>query len=308
MWQKHLIATVSILALLGAGTTASVAASKPVVQTAGDKDAAAPLDGETRLVVFNYDANLTYNILTREGMMTHLELGEGERIQGFYLSDSNRWKHLVSKDQGRVFIKPTQPGLFNSATMVTNQRVYELTFVSSEASDKPKNKTPWYQRVRWSVSDFDRDSGAFEGVSDFAKAPRAASPMAPSASLDPAMQQASPTALGAGGPRVSPDKLNFGYAIEGTAPFRPVSVFDDGKFTWVQMSESPTLPAMFLTNEKSGLEIVNYTVHGRYLMVSQLVPGLLLRLGDAEIRITRKASCTGFWCSSKTDSHSANGQ
>lgn len=293
MKQKYGAIALSLCILFG-GCVGQAIAAKTVVQTAGDKDAAPPIDNETRLVVFNYDSNLVYNILTREGMMTHLELAEGEKVQGFYLSDSARWKHLISKDQSRVFIKPTQPGLFNSATMVTTARVYELTFSSGTTP-----KSPWYQRVRWSINDFDKSGATFDGVSEFARSPRLAG-VGGIPGDDLAIALGSSGAAAGGGPVVSPDKLNFGYVIEGSASFRPVSVFDDGKFTWVQMSESPSLPAMFMVNEKGGMEIVNYTVHGRYLMISQLVPGLLMRLGEDEVRVVRKPKCSGFWCSGRT--------
>jgi type IV secretory pathway VirB9-like protein len=288
---------------LAAGIPAHAKGAGAVVKSAGgDKDAAPPVDNDTRLVVFSFDRNLVYNILTREGMMTHLELSDGEKIQGFYLSDSNRWKHLVSKDQTRVFIKPTQAGLFNSATMVTNQRVYELTF---NAGIGPKDQ--WYQRVRWNISDFEKDgASSYEGVSEYARAPRLPRNRADNFDADMNMAPMMPAADVSGMTKVSPDKLNFGYVVTGTSSFRPISVFDDGKATWVQMGDSPTLPALFLVNEKGGMEIVNYTVHGRYLKISQVVPGLLFRLGDEEVRVSRKPACTGFWCATPTGANNKN--
>lgn len=293
--------------LFSANVMAAPAVAKTqqqVVQTAGgsDRDAAVPVDNETKLVVFNYDNNLVYNIQTQEGMMTHLELAPGEKVQGFYLSDSARWKHLVSQDKTRVFIKPTLPGLFNAATMVTTQRVYELTFRSGKPGEH------WYQRVRWSINEFDMEagSGAVGGVSEFARAPKLSKGSSDPAAMPsdaelalmgmPSLSGPSFGGSSSGNPKVQPDKLNFGYVIEGDASFRPLSVFDDGKFTWVQMSDSPALPALFLINEKGEMEIVNYTVHGKYLMVSQLVPGLLLRLGESEVKVSRKPECTSWWC------------
>lgn len=307
--MKINLISVLIAAALSAGFSASaVAASKPgmVVQSAtATKDNASPVDETSRLAVFNYDDNLVYNILTQEGVMTHIELPVGETVQGFYISGDPRWKSLVTQDKTRVFIKPTLPGLFNAATLVTSSRVFELTFSSGRAGE------PWYQRVRWAISDFNSDatkSGtvSFDGVSDFSRSSSNRSSRS-GASLDfsntdfdtefDAPVKSSRSSRG--GPRISPEKLNFGYEISGGASFKPISVFDDGKFTWIQMSESPTLPALFMKNEAGEMEIVNYTVHGGYLMVSQLVPGLVLRLANEEVTVSRKSACSGFWCVGK---------
>lgn len=261
------------------------------VQQKKDQDEAQPVKGDTRLVVFNYDANLVYNILTQDGMMTHIELAPGETIQGFYLSDSTRWKHLVSKDKSRVFIKPSMPHIDNSATMVTTSRVYELRFRSGATGE------PWYQRVRWAGVDIEfPGAGVFEGVSEFAKNPPIERGALPAMRFESAAEFSTSRAHPAGSVPVQAEKLNFAYTIEGDASFRPHMVFDDGTFTWIQMGDGPTLPALFMVNEKGGLEIVNYTVHGRFLKISQLVPGVVLRLDDKEVRIGRKKQCSGWWC------------
>lgn len=281
---------------LGVHAQAAKAATKPAPKAVAqlDPDEARPVNGDTRLVVFNYDTNLVYNILTQDGMMTHIELAPGERVQGFYLSDATRWKHLVSQDKSRVFIKPSMPGVENSATMVTTARVYELRFKSGVVGE------PWYQRVRWAGVDIEFPGAAtFEGVSEFARSPgRSAVPTI--MQIEPAGAISAGMTSGRGAvPTVQADKLNFGYDISGSASFRPVMVFDDGKFTWIQLNENPSMPALFMANERGGLEIVNYTVHGNYLMISQVVPGIVLRLGNEEVKITRKgqSKCVGFWCS-----------
>lgn len=258
-----------------------------------DKDYAVPADEKTRLVVFSYDGNLVYKIPTQDGMMTHLELRPGEKVKGFYLSDSTRWKHVVSKDEARIFIKPTLPGLFNAATLVTNERVYELTFTSGGIGE------PWYQRVRWDVNQFDlaTGEGVFESSSENTRSGVRGgySGLAVMPEMDLAAVNSSGAQVG-GLPKISPDRLNFGYVIEGDASFKPLSVFDDGKFTWMHMSGSPSLPALFLLSEAGAVELVNYTVHGNYLMVSQVATGFVLKLADKEVRIVKKSECTGFWC------------
>lgn len=278
--------------------------AKPVSKSnvSFDRDAATPVDDSTRLVEFNYDEKLVYNVIAQEGLMTHIELAPNEKVEGFYMSDASRWKHHISGDKSRVFVKPMATGLFNAATLVTTARTYELTFSSVGAGE------PWYQRVRWLVNQFDmavhdgKVRSNFEGVSEFARRPvppATRSPIAMSgdsggfdlSDYSPATKEKASVL------KVRPEQLNFGYEISGKASFAPYSVFDDGKFTYLQLSDSPTMPAMFLLNEKGDMELINYVVKGNYLQVSQMVPGLLLKLGDEEVRITKRKPCSYFWCS-----------
>jgi len=270
--------------------------SKPALES----DVASVASASTRLVVFTYDGNLTYKILAKDQLFTHLELRPGEKVQGFYLSDTNRWKHHVSGDRERLFVKPTLPGLFTSGTLVTNRRAYELVFSSGPAT----GDAPWYQRVRWSIADegrvpYEEATGVYEGglLAD-SSAKHVGKDMGVERRLGSLLSTfGGADSVSSGAPLVQPDKLNFGYAIEGDAEFRPKAVFDDGKFTWVQITGSQSLPALFELHENGSAEVVNYVVHGDYILVSRLMNGILLKLGAKEVRVVRKPSCHGFWCS-----------
>lgn len=94
----------------------------------------------------------------------------------------------------------------------------------------------------------------------------------------------SPTGQGLGEP-------NFDYAITGNSAFRPVAVWDNGRFTWIQFTSTlQELPAVFAINPKNGLQIVNYTVsaNGTQILVNRLMPAFLLKLGDEEVRVSAK--------------------
>ncbi len=85
------------------------------------------------------------------------------------------------------------------------------------------------------------------------------------------------------------ERLRFSYAIEGDAPFRPQMVFDDGKFTWIRLAPNvQELPALFVLSGEE-VELVNYTQRGDYLLINRLVPGLLLKLGKAEVKVRNAA-------------------
>lgn len=251
---------------------------------------------DTRLVLFHYDPDLTYGVKTKDGLYTHVEIAKGDVIRAFYLSDTLRWKFHVSGDKRRLFIKPTVPGQFTAATLVTENRVYEMTFASVKGSED------WYQRVTWSYPSegSDKDAG---GDADGIFEEEASEPAA-IASVDvkdtkravarPGPQFDEPLPAGT----VDPKNMSFDYTVTGDATFKPVTVFDDGRFTWLRFDKvMQDMPALFMLNSEGKAEILNYTTHGDYIMVSRLTQGILLRLGNQEVRIVKnKKSCGLFRC------------
>ena len=276
---------------------------------------AMPLD--TRLVVFRYDPNVSYPILTRPGAVTHIALEPDETVQAFALGDTVQW---IVQDKGpHLFVKPTRADLFTSGTLVTTRRTYQLALRSSPPNGQ------WYQRVSWSVPDLlpiVRDGGApapGNGAAATAAAPAVSALQAGvAASRLPAVTAATGAATGPGatGPagasaaaapggasgvasaasrerRLDPVQLHFDYTIRGNAPFRPVRVLDDARFTYIQLPASmPEMPALFVLGETGEGELVNYTLRGDFLVVQRVAEQFVLRLGRAEVVITREAART----------------
>ncbi|MDE2343996.1 MAG: TrbG/VirB9 family P-type conjugative transfer protein [Betaproteobacteria bacterium] len=83
---------------------------------------------------------------------------------------------------------------------------------------------------------------------------------------------------------LDPAIINSRYRIDGDADFRPVRVFDDGRFTWIQVRSPQALPALFMVEEGNAV-LVNYVVKGEYFVVQRLMPEMLLKLGSAEVRV-----------------------
>lgn len=239
----------------------------PAVTLKNPKREAIRAHGNPRLVVFPYDRNNTYPIYLMEALNTHIEFPEGESVKTLSVSncgqDSPFWTCSISEDRRHIWIKPKAPELTNVGTIVTNRRVYEVSFHAVRPGQD------WYQRVTWDGGW--QDTGFFEFRDPPAQGKTAAG--APSRSAPPDQSPG------------SPEKLRFTYTIEGDAPFRPQQVFDDGKFTWIKLGPNvQELPALFVL-AGAEVELVNYTQRGDYLLVNRLVPGLLLKLGKAEVRV-----------------------
>jgi len=94
---------------------------------------------------FKYSPNVVFEIRARVGSFVNVEVPANEQIIGFYLSDTTLWRFVVAQDQSRILVKAGRAGLSNSATLVTNRRVYELSFLAVPSGQ------PWHQRVQWSA-------------------------------------------------------------------------------------------------------------------------------------------------------------
>lgn len=77
--------------------------------------------------------------------------------------------------------------------------------------------------------------------------------------------------------------LNFRYRLSGDKPdWRPVRVFDDGRQLFIEFGDAITvgdMPPLFATGEKGEAELLNYRVHGRYMIVDRLFDRGELRMG-----------------------------
>ena len=90
---------------------------------------------------------------------------------------------------------------------------------------------------------------------------------------------------------VFPGAPNFNYSIvsdDKSKGIRPIVVYDNGRFTWIQFPKTnQALPAVFYSGP-SGLEVVNMTPinDGATILVNRLMENFILKLGDAEVKIT----------------------
>lgn len=279
--------------------------AKPAKKAAADKpEKPAPIQPmampfDPKLIVFPYDPNYTYPILTRPGIFTHIQLAEGEVVTGWYLSDTLRWSSKVAASKRDIFIKPILAEEMETVgTILTNRRRYQLQFQTTE------NKARFYQRVSWEVSD-----DAFEDE-EALSAPAPRSPrgargqgggLPGSLSFDDEASPSGlplPTAAGASSVMtVNLERLNFAYEISGEAPFKPTMVLDDGRFTWIALPKVQDIPAIFALDAHGAGEMVVPVVRGDYYVISRLLPyGALLKLGSAEVRIrARNARCGGVF-------------
>ena len=88
------------------------------------------------------------------------------------------------------------------------------------------------------------------------------------------------------------EDLDFGFRIEGDAPFRPVRVYTDGKRTYIDLHPRyrGALPAV-LPGEDEENKTLNTRVaaNGERLIADRVIADILLQAGRARVRIRRDA-------------------
>ena len=95
--------------------------------------------------------------------------------------------------------------------------------------------------------------------------------------------------------RIPLDLIRTNYTIEGKADFKPWSVFDDGSKTFIRLPDQyQNFPAVFAwSNDQT--QLVNYSVEQHYIVVQGVHAGLVLKLGKAEVKITKESEHASSW-------------
>lgn len=219
---------------------------------------------DAQIATFPYRANKIYPVSIKPGMFTTFTLPKDEPIKQFAVSMPDAAEISVNAEANVAMLKLTGD-LTISATLVTDKRVYYMTISPSNGA--------WHQGVSWT---YDEHNMAGFGYRAPQAAPGAATTQPEFAPLEPDN--------GLGG------HPNFNYTFEGDAAVTPVSVWDNGRFTWIQFADNvQSLPAVFLLGP-DGPEVVNYVVQpgGKQIKVNRLMPRFVLRLGSAKATVAAK--------------------
>lgn len=256
---------------------------------------AIPMPLNAQMVTFAFDKDYDYPILTRPWTMVHVEFARDEIIQGIYLSDNTgRWEKKVAKSGHDFFIMPKVKDLLNTGVINTTLRTYHFTITSSTHG-------PYYKRVAWTddSDSIEVDMAVVGGpASDSIIVGQAGAGLGGNRRMTTHRHSSNPPPDFDTGDSVDLSQANFDYSIKGDAPFKPQMVFDDGKFTWIQIPPGvQEIPAVFALAADGTAELVNFTTRRNYFVVQRLFPdGALLKLGKQEVKIfNRRGKACGFF-------------
>lgn len=228
-----------------------------------------PVPGPDGAIQFLYGA-VQPSIVCAVMQVTDIELQPGEQINNINIGDSARW--LVEPavtgagvaEVQHIVIKPMDVGLETSLMVTTNRRTYHFRLRSHRTQYMPKVSFIYPDTVQQ----------RFMALKDRKEEERKEKTI-------PETQEY----LG---------NLDFNYNLSGSAPWKPVRVYNDGSKTIIQMppkmrqTEAPSL--LVLNGDEEVM--VNYRLQGDRFIVDQLFDKAMLIAGvgskQTKIVITRK--------------------
>lgn len=212
--------------------------------------------------IFPYSEGALYQVYSAPGQITDIVLEPGERLTGpgpIAAGDTARWIiGDTTNGSGRdrrvhILVKPTRPDITTNLVINTDRRSYLLELRSGEATYMPQ--------IAWAYPDRPRAE----------RPPSVARPVIPPA-----------------------EDRNHRYALQGDAlPWRPRSVFDDGRRVYIVFPTGIVqgdMPPLFVIGPDGDQQLVNTRVTGNVLIVDRLFAAAELRLGDGDqqrVRIVR---------------------
>jgi len=210
---------------------------------------------DARIKVVAYQANNVVPVKASTFTTTQIVFGYNEVIENIQNGDLDAW--IVSVQKGlpnMLFLKPTIVGSKTNMTIVTNRHTYYFQLDSQE----PALKT--------------HDSSTY--AIHFIYPEQARKAMLANMRYNQVQKRAILNA------HQNPNHYHWDYSFHGAASIMPLHIFDDGRFTYMQLQRGQPIPAIFAVDNVEGKEsVVNYQRRGQYLIVQQVAPQFTLRSG-----------------------------
>lgn len=181
---------------------------------------------------------------------TQIQFADKEQVLDIEGGDSAAWMITYHPELGNViFVKPTLFDSSTNLTVLTNQHAYYFQLTSNKELERNPAQQTYALKFIYSQ-------------------PKTAQTTAKQAS------QTNHVFL-------QPKVLNTAYRFGGSPQLVPLHVFDDGRFTYFELSPRGAVPAVFAVDDQSGKEsTVNTRREGKYLIVQRLAPQFTLRQGN----------------------------
>lgn len=204
------------------------------------------LSTDTRIKRVMYRENDVVPINGVTFTTTQIQFDDKEQVLDIEGGDTTAWMVTYHPElSNMVFVKPT---IFNSSTnmtVITNQRAYYFHLTSNKKLDRNQAQQIY----------------ALKFIYHQPKVTRATGKSTKSAPLPPKV-------------------VNTAYHFSGSPQLVPPHVFDDGKFTYFELTLNGAVPAIFAVDDQSGKEsTVNTRREGKYIVVQRIAPQFTLRQG-----------------------------
>ena len=215
--------------------------------------------------IYPWSEGALYQVYAAPGQITNIALEPGESLTGagpIAAGDTARWI-IGDTESGsgtsrrvHILVKPSRPDISTNLIVTTDRRTYMIELRAREALYMPS--------VSWS----------------YPALPAGQRQTVPAAPIIPAEAA-----------------RNYRYALQvqgDSPPWRPVSVFDDGRRVYVVFPRGIVqgeMPPIFVLGSNGEPQIVNSRIHQNVLIVDRLFGAAELRLGSGDrqqtVRIVR---------------------
>ena len=215
--------------------------------------------------IYPWSEGALYQVYAAPGQITNIALEPGESLTGagpIAAGDTTRWI-IGDTESGsganrrvHILVKPTRDDISTNLVVTTDRRVYMIELRAREALYMPS--------VAWAYPAPPPGS-------------RVATPSAPIIPTEAARN------------------YRYGLQVQGSSPpWRPVSVFDDGRRVYVVFPRGIVqgeMPPIFVLGTNGEPQLVNSRIHQNVLIVDRLFGAAELRLGSGDrqqvVRIVR---------------------
>src|SRR3990167_5018121 len=222
-----------------------------------------PLATDSRIRTVAYQQNNVIPVQCSTFITTQIILGNTERIVDIQGGDADAWTVNVSKAIPNVVnLKPTTLGsntdiIVSSIDESGKIKRYFFHLMSNKNSTEPKDQI---YAIQFIYPNEERKK------------------LLESLNYQNLEKKAIVNAS------TNPKNYNWDYSFNGSRAIMPLHVFDDGKFTYLQLRQNQDIPAIFAVNNSKGSEaVVNFRRVGDYIVIQQIAPQFTLRDGKYHV-------------------------
>lgn len=218
-----------------------------------------PLATDSRIKVVPYEVDNVVPVEATTFTTTQIVFGREEVIENIQNGDLDAWTVSVQKGlPNMLFLKPTIIGSDTNMTIVTNRHTYYFHLLSHKKTNAPLPDTTY--AIHFTYPEETRAH------------------LLATLRYNEQQRQAILNA------HKNPENYHWNYSFNGTRSIMPLHIFDDGRFTYLQLQAGQSIPAIFAVDNASGKEsVVNYRREGQYLIVQQIAPQFTLRAGKYHV-------------------------
>jgi len=214
------------------------------------------LDNRIKQVVFQ--ENNVVPVTATTFNTTQLVFGKNEAILAVENGDLDAWTvDIQSAIPNMLFLKPTVVDSNTNMTVITNKHTYYFQLNSVDITKK-KPKLTYAIHFSYPAELKKALAKKIEKVRRQRKA---------------LLNQ----------PR-RPKDYHWDYSFHGDKAILPLSVYDDGRFTYFELRPNQIVPAIFSVDDKKGNEaVVNTQIEGDTIIVKRIAPQFTLRNGPYHV-------------------------